>query len=97
MHLLLLIIVSHDDKSKNKKHDKNYRSKTASPPKARKESTYTKPRSKSATEVYVRKVEAVTENVKNVKHATSVTSVHKSVKYANVSKPYGPNQVWVPK
>ena len=98
---------SHDDKSKNRKHDRNVRAKTASPPKARKESTSPKPRSKSAKvsckesrllQSKVRKestyTKSVNENVKNVKHAEPVL---KPVKYANVSKPYGPNQIWVPK
>ena len=67
--------------------------KNASTSQAKKKPTFTKPKSKT-TKVYVRKVEVVTEKVKNVE---STEPVLKPVKYANVSKPYGPNQTWVPK
>ena len=62
---------SHGDKGKNNMHSRTDRAKTASPPKARKESTSPKPRSKSV-EASVRKVEAVTKCAQKVKHANSV-------------------------
>ena len=56
MHLLLVNNCSHDDKSKNKMHNRTVRAKNASPPKARKEYTSPMSRSKSA-ETSVSKVE----------------------------------------
>ena len=78
--------------AQNVKHAKSA-NKNDSTSQAKKEPTHTKPRSK-ITKVYVRKVKVVTENVKSVENAEPVL---KPVKYANVSKPYGPNQTWVPK
>ena len=74
-------------------HKNHGRSKTVSPPKARKEAPITKPKSKS-----VGASESDKETVDDkAKHVKSVKSVKQHVKYSNASKSPGPNLVWVPK
>ena len=74
-------------------HKNHGRSKTVSPPKARKEAPVTKPKSKS-----VGASESDKETVDDkAKHVKPVKSVKQHVKYSNASKSPGPNLVWVPK
>ncbi|KAL8115493.1 hypothetical protein AgCh_022117 [Apium graveolens] len=69
------------------------RSKTVSPPKARKVAPVTKPKSKSVGASESDK-ETVNDKAKTVK---PVNFVKKIVIYSNASKSSGPNVVWVPK
>ena len=71
--------------AQNVKHAESA-NKNSSTSQAKKKPTFTKPRSKT-NKVYVIKVDVVTEKVKSVESAEPVL---KPVKYANVSKPYGP-------
>ena len=74
-------------------HKNNGKSKTVSPPKARKEAPFTKFKSK-ANDTSKGDKETVNENVK---HADPVKPVKKYVRNSNVSKFPRPNLVWVPK